>query len=73
MADCRSCRSPPGSSPEVGPQNDTRNTAGRITKLTFVTEPPEYYQTLWNTNSNLVLTLCQTLVSPAVTLADLHG
>jgi hypothetical protein len=61
------------------PQNEyfewyvTRNAAGKIRKLTFVTETPEYYQTLWNTNPNLVLTLYQTLVSPAVTLADLQS
>jgi hypothetical protein len=61
------------------PQNEyfewyvKRNAAGKITKLTFVTETPEYYETLWNTNPNLVLTLYQTLVSPAVTLADLQS
>jgi hypothetical protein len=61
------------------PQNEyfewyvTRNAAGRITKLTFVTETPEYYQKLWDTDPNLVLTLYRTLVSPAVTLADLQS
>jgi hypothetical protein len=61
------------------PQNEyfewyvTRNRAGKITKLTFVTETPEYYQTLYNTDPNLVLSLYQTLVSPAVTLADLQS
>jgi hypothetical protein len=61
------------------PQNEyfewyvTRNAAGKITKLTFVTETPEYYQTLWNTDPNLVLTLYQTLVSAAVTMADLQS
>ena len=61
------------------PQNEyfewyvTRNAAGKITKLTFVTETPEYYQTLWNTDPNLVLAIYQTLVSPAVTLADLQS
>ena len=51
----------------------TRNGAGKITKLTFVTETPEYYQRLWNTDPNLVLALYQALVSPAVTLADLQS
>ena len=61
------------------PQNEyfewyvARNGAGKITKLTFVTETPEYYQTLWNTDPNLVLTLYQALVSPAVVLADLRS
>jgi hypothetical protein len=61
------------------PQNEyfewyvTRNAAGKITKLTFVTETPEYYQKLWDTDPNLVLTLYRTLVSPAVTLADLQS
>jgi hypothetical protein len=61
------------------PQNEyfewyvTRNADGKIIKLTFVTETPEYYRTLWNTDPILVLTLYQTLVSPAVTLADLQS
>jgi hypothetical protein len=61
------------------PQNEyfewyvTRNAAGKIIKLTFVTETLEYYQRLWDTDPNLVLTLYQTLVSPAVTLADLQS
>ena len=60
------------------PQNEyfewyvKRNNAGKITKLTFVTETPEYYQRLWNADPSLVLSLYQTLVSPAVTLADLQ-
>ena len=45
---------------------------GKITKLTFVTETPEYYQTLWNTDPNLVVSLYRTLVDPAVTQADLQ-
>ena len=42
------------------PQNEyfewyvKRNNAGKITKLTFVTETPEYYQRLWNTDPGLV-------------------
>ena len=49
----------------------TRNRAGKITKLAFVTETPEYYETLWAADPNLVLNLYRTLVDPAVTLADL--
>ena len=37
-----------------------------------MTETPEYYQRLWNTDPSLVLSLYQTLVSPAVALADLQ-
>jgi len=60
------------------PQNEyfewyvKRNNAGKIIKLTFVAETPEYYQRLWNADPSLVLSLYQTLVSPAVTLADLQ-
>jgi hypothetical protein len=60
------------------PQNEyfewyvTRNRAGKITKLTFVTETPEYFQTLWNTDPALVVNLYQTLVNPAVVQADLQ-
>ena len=61
------------------PQNEyfewyvTRNRAGKITKLTFVTETPEYYQTLWNTDPALVVALYRTLVNPAVVQADLQS
>jgi hypothetical protein len=60
------------------PQNEyfewyvTRNRARKIRKLTFVTETPEYYQTLWNTDPALVVNLYRVLVNPAVTQADLQ-
>jgi hypothetical protein len=60
------------------PQNEyfewyvTRNRAGKITKLTFVTETPEYYQTLWDNDPALVVNLYRALVNPAVTQADLQ-
>ena len=61
-----------------GPQNEyfewyvTRNGAGKITKLTFVTETPEYFQKLWDTDPTLVASVYRTLVSPAVVQADLQ-
>ena len=64
--------------PSRNPQNEyfewyvERNRAGKITKLTFVTETPEYYQTLWNTDPALVVTLYRALVNPAVVQADLQ-
>lgn len=60
------------------PQNEyfewyvARNRAGKITKLTFVTETPEYFQTLWNTDPALVVNIYRALVNPAVTQADLQ-
>lgn len=60
------------------PQNEyfewyvTRGRAGKITKLTFVTETPEYYRTLWDIDPALVVALYRTLVNPAVTQADLE-
>lgn len=50
-----------------------RNAAGKITKLTFVTETPEYYQQLWLDDPAAVLNIYHTLVSPAVVLADLRN
>jgi hypothetical protein len=50
-----------------------RNREGKITKVAFVTETPEYYQRLWNTDPNLVVDLYRTLVDPAVTQADLQN
>jgi hypothetical protein len=49
-----------------------RNPAGKITKLTFVTEMPEYYQQLWLDDQAAVLNIYRTLINPAVTLADLR-
>jgi hypothetical protein len=60
------------------PQNEyfewyvTRNRAGKIIRLTFVTETPEYYQKLWDTDPALVVNLYRTLVNPAVVQADLE-
>lgn len=48
-----------------------KNTAGKITKVTFVTELPEYYTELWNIDPGAVVNIYRSLVSPAVTQADL--
>ena len=59
------------------PQNEycewhvTRNAAGKITKVVFVTESPEYWERLWADERATVVSLYQTLVSPAVVEADL--
>lgn len=50
----------------------TRNPAGKITKVTFTTESPEYWEHLWAVDRALVVGLYQSLVSAAVTEADLH-
>lgn len=61
------------------PQNEycewhvTRNAAGKITKVVFVTESPEYWDQLWATDPPTVVNLYQTLVDPAATQADLTG
>lgn len=49
-----------------------RNAAGRITRVTFVSETPEYYKALWDTDPSKVLELYRTHVNPSVTLADLR-
>jgi hypothetical protein len=60
------------------PQNEyfewrvDRNGAGKITKITFVTETPEYYEQLWLADRAAVVNIYRTLVSPAVVEADLH-
>jgi hypothetical protein len=60
------------------PQNEycewhvTRNAAGKITKVVFVTESPEYWDHLWADNPATVVNLYRTLVDPAVTEADLR-
>jgi hypothetical protein len=59
------------------PQNEycewhvTRNATGKITKVVFVTEPPEYWERLWAVHPPTVVNLYQTLVDPAVSQADL--
>jgi hypothetical protein len=60
------------------PQNEycewhvARNTAGKITKVVFVTESPEYWHRLWNADRTTVVNLYKALVDPAVTEADLR-
>jgi len=49
-----------------------RNAAGKITKVTIVTETPEYWQHLWDVDRATVVNLYKTLVSPAVVEADLR-
>lgn len=48
-----------------------RNAAGKIRKVTFVTELPEYYEELWKVDPAAVVNIYRTLVSPAVAQADL--
>jgi len=49
-----------------------RNAAGKITKITFTTESPEYWEALWAVDRARVVALYKALVSPAVVEADLH-
>jgi hypothetical protein len=49
----------------------TRNRGGKITKVVFVTEAPEYWDALWAANPARVLSLYKSLVSSAVVAADL--
>lgn len=49
----------------------TRNSAGKITKISFTCENPEYWYSLWQVSPDKVLALYQKLVSPNVTLQDL--
>lgn len=48
-----------------------RNKAGKITKVTFVTETPEYFRELWAVDRARVVAMYQALVDPAVVEADL--
>lgn len=48
-----------------------RNASGKITKVTFTTEIPEYWDELFRFDRARVLELYRTLVSPAVVEADL--
>lgn len=50
----------------------TRNAGGKITKVVFVTETPEYYEQLWAVDRAVVVGLYRALVDPAVVEADLH-
>jgi hypothetical protein len=48
-----------------------RNSAGKITKVIFTTETPEYWEHLWAVSRPTVVALYRALVSPAVVEADL--
>jgi hypothetical protein len=50
----------------------TRNSARKITKVTFTTELPEYFEHLNDTNPQALVRLYRRLVDPAVKLADLR-
>jgi hypothetical protein len=60
------------------PQNEycewhvKRNAGGKITKVVFVTESPEYWERLWTADRARVVALYQTFVDPAVVEADLR-
>jgi hypothetical protein len=49
----------------------TRDARGRITKVTFTTETPEYWEALAETEPDILLALYRELVSPDVRAADL--
>ncbi|WP_206155920.1 hypothetical protein [Chitinophaga fulva] len=50
----------------------TRNAAGKITRIDFTCENPEYWNTLWMVDPNKVLALYQTILDkPQITLQDL--
>ncbi|MFF2041754.1 hypothetical protein ACFVVX_15070 [Kitasatospora sp. NPDC058170] len=51
----------------------TRDTTGKITKVTFTCEGPEYWSLLAQTNPAAVLALYRTFVDPAVQQDDLFG
>jgi hypothetical protein len=61
-----------------GPQNEycewfvRRNAAGKITRVTFVTESPEYWEQLWAVDSAAVANLYTALLGTLVTEADLR-
>lgn len=60
------------------PQNEycewhvSRDAAGKITKVVFVTESPEYWDRLWAADRARVVALYQALVDPAVSESDLR-
>ncbi|MFO0587619.1 MAG: hypothetical protein U0441_08770 [Polyangiaceae bacterium] len=49
-----------------------RNTAGKITRVMFTCENPEYWFTLWNADPAAVLRIYRAQVSPDVQLEDLY-
>jgi hypothetical protein len=50
----------------------TRNPAGKITRVTFTCEGPEYWEFLAANDQKKTLALYQQYVNPAVTLSDLY-
>ncbi|MEZ4712458.1 MAG: hypothetical protein R3A44_35045 [Caldilineaceae bacterium] len=50
----------------------TRNGEGKITKISFTSENPEYWFSLWEIDPNKVLALYQELVGEQVTVDDLY-
>lgn len=50
----------------------TRNSGGKITRVTFTSEGPEYWEFLAASDQAKTLGLYQRFVNPAVTLADLY-
>lgn len=50
----------------------TRNAAGKITRIDFTCENPEYWNSLWEIDPNKVLSLYQSILGkPQITLQDL--
>ncbi|RBL92904.1 hypothetical protein [Chitinophaga flava] len=50
----------------------TRNAEGKITRIDFTCENPEYWNTLWEVDPNKVLALYQSILNkPQITLQDL--
>jgi hypothetical protein len=49
----------------------TRNAEGKITRVVFVTETPEYWEKLWDVSPARVVELYRALVDPAVVDTDL--
>ena len=50
----------------------TRNTAGKITKVQFTCENPEYWNSVWQVDPNKVLDLYRSIIgNPNITLEDL--
>jgi hypothetical protein len=51
----------------------TRNSAGKITRVTFTSELPEYFEHLFETAPDRLVRLYRRLVDPRVQLADLRS
>lgn len=50
-----------------------RNKKGKVTKVTFTSEVPEYWEHLFKTDTQRLLALYKKFVDPRVELADLRG